>query len=348
MTDKIRIISVGGGWVVNNRHLLALKQSGLYDVVGVISKDEDRARATAAKHDIKNWALEYDPSSGWQADCDAVMIGTVPHVHHEIAKKALEAGKHVITEKPMTINPDDARELKAIADEKGLTLAVVHNFQFSRAAKAFRRDLAAGKIGNIQTIYGVQLCNHARNIPTWCDEMPLGLFFDEAPHFYYLFRSLCSGEINFKHAAVWKSKKDQNTPRIVNAEYESGDGAPVELHINFESSITEWHVTVVGEHGVADIDVWRDIYVRLPNDGVHTAKDILRTSVSGATQHFTGVFTGGIRHVLKRHLYGNDQVAQNFYDAIKGKDSLKGMNADEGICVVEHMHELIDKATYFD
>ena len=105
---------------------------------------------------------------------------------------------------------------------------------------------------------------------------------------------------------------------------------------------------MVGEHGVADIDVWRDIYVRLPNDGVHTAKDILRTSISGAAQHFLGVFTGGIRHVLKKHLYGNDQVVRNFHDAIKGKDSLKGMNADEGICVVKHMHELIDKATYFD
>ena len=90
MSDKIRIISVGGGWVVNNRHLLALKQSGLYEIVGVISKDEDRAKNTAAKHGIKNWALEYDPTSGWQKDSDAVMIGTVPHVHHAIAKKALE------------------------------------------------------------------------------------------------------------------------------------------------------------------------------------------------------------------------------------------------------------------
>lgn len=346
MTEKVRIISIGGGWVANNRHLYALRQSGLFDVVGVISKDEDRARRTAAKHGIKNWALQYDPTSGWQREHDAVMIGTVPHVHHVIAKQALGAGKHVITEKPMTIDPNDARELDALARDKKLTLAVVHNFQFSRAAKAFRRDLQSGRIGRIQTVYGVQLCNHRRNIPAWCDQLPEGLFFDEAPHFYYLFRSICGGNIEFKHASIWKSRKAQNTPRLISAEYAAGEGYPVLLHINFDSSLTEWHVTVVGENGVADIDVWRDIYVRLPNDGSHGAGDILRTSLSGAAQHFCGVLTGGVRHILKRHLYGNDEVVRRFYRAIKGEDSLQGMNASEGIRVVEHMHELIAKASH--
>jgi hypothetical protein len=214
---------------------------------------------------------------------------------------------------------------------------------------AFRRDLAAGRIGTIRTIYGTQLCNHRRNIPAWCDQMPLGLFFDEAPHFYYIFRSLCGDEIALRHASVWRSRHaGQNTPRLINAEYAAPAGYPILLHINFDSSLTEWHVTVVGDNGVADIDVWRDIYVRLPNDGVHTARDILRTSVSGAYQHFCGVLTGGIRHLRKRHLYGNDEVVRRFYRAIQGEDSLKGMNAAEGIRVVEHMHELITKATYQD
>jgi len=349
MTRKIRIISVGGGWVVNNRHLLALKQSGLFEVVGVISNDEERAKKTAAKHGIKNWGIAYDPENGWQRESDAVMIGTVPHVHHIIAKQALNAGKHVITEKPMTIDLKDARELDQLARDKKLTLAVVHNFQFSRAAKAFRRDLESGKIGKIQTVYGVQLCNHARNIPAWCDQLPQGLFFDEAPHFYYLFRSICGSEIKLRHASIWKSRKTQNTPRLINAEYSSADGYPILLHINFDSSLTEWHVTVVGENGVADIDVWRDIYVRLPNDGSHGAVDILRTSISGAVQHFWGVLTGGIRHIRKRHLYGNDQVVRNFHRAIMGaEDALKGMNASEGMRVVEHMHELIEMAEYLE
>jgi scyllo-inositol 2-dehydrogenase (NADP+) len=345
--NKIRIISVGGGWVVNNRHIPALQQSGHFDVIGIVSNDPKRAEATAGKYNIKHCATELD-FNGWQADAEAVMIGTVPHVHHALARRALEAGRHVLTEKPMTVEIRDALDLDALAKEKKRVLAVVHNFQFSRAAHAFRRDVAAGLIGDITSIYGVQLCNHKRNIPAWCDQLPLGLFYDESPHFYYLFRSLAGGDLEFVNGSVWKPKKPQNTPRMVSGEYRAPGGYPIFLHINFESSLTEWHVTVVGEKATADIDVWRDVYVRLPNDGVHSAKDILWTSLTGAGQHFMGVLTGGLRYLSGKHLYGNDEVVTRFARAIRGEDSLQGMNPDEGLKVIGMQHELIEKSKYFD
>ena len=348
MAERLKIISVGGGWVVNNRHIPALKQSGLFDVIGVVSADRDRAEATAQRHKIPNLATDFDPTKGWQAEADAVMIGTVPNVHFAIARDALLAGKHVLSEKPVTVEPGHATELRDLAKRAGRTFAVVHNFQFSRAAMAFKRDLAVGKIGKIHSIYGVQLCNHRRNIPGWCDELPLGLFYDESPHFYYLFRALAGGDLSWVSGSVWKHGPGRNTPKVVSAEYRGPDSVPVFLHINFTSSITEWHVTVVGEKGTADIDVWRDIYVLLPNDGVHTAKDILMTSVIGAGQHFAGVLSGGIRYALGRHLYGNDEVVSRFHRAIHGEDSLQGMSADEGITVVGMMHELIEKSRYVD
>ena len=344
---RIKIISVGGGWVVNNRHIPSLQQSGLYEIIGIVSNDPQRAEQTAKKFNIPHYATEADFTSGWQAEADAVMVGTVPHAHHAIAMKALQAGKHVLTEKPMTVEIKHAHELIALAKEKKRTLAVVHNCQFSRAAHAFRKDLEAGEIGRITSIYGVQLCNHARNIPAWCDQLPLGLFYDESPHFYYLFRSLAGGDIEWMGGSVWKPTKNQNTPRMVSGEYLAKAGFPVFLHINFESSLTEWHVTVVGEKSTADIDVWRDIYVRLPNDGVHTAKDILWTSITGAGQHFAGVLSGGLRYVSGKHLYGNDEVVSRFHRAIHGEDSLQGMDPAEGLRVVSMQHELIEKARYF-
>lgn len=344
--STLKIISIGGGWVVNNRHIPALQQSGKFEVIGVISNDEARAKATCARHRIANWSTSFDPASGWQAEADAIMIGTVPHVHHELAAAALRAGKHVLTEKPMTVDPADAQRLADLAREHRRVLAVVHNFQFSRAADAYRRDLAAGRIGAIRSIYGVQLCNHRRNIPAWCDELPLGLFYDESPHFYYLFRSLAGGDLAWQGGSVWRGPKTQNTPVAVSGEYAAPGGYPVFLHINFASSLTEWHVTIVGEEGTADIDVWRDIYVRLPNDGVHSAKDILMTSVLGAGQHFLGVASGGLRYARGRHLYGNNVVVDNFARAIAGEDSLKGMDAAEGIRVIGMQHELVEKARY--
>jgi scyllo-inositol 2-dehydrogenase (NADP+) len=346
VNKRIPIISVGGGWVVNNRHLLALRQSGLFDVLGAVSDDRERAMSTARRFGLAHYATALDFNLPWQAEAKAVMIGSIPHAHFELARASLLAGKHVLTEKPMIIEPADAKELIRLAAEKNLVLAVVHNFQFSRAAQRFRNDMAAGRLGAVKAVYGVQLCNHQRNIPAWCDQLPLGLFFDEAPHFYYTFRWLAEGDLDLLDGSVWKSDEQRNTPRAVSAEYKSHRGIPFRLHINFDSSITEWHVTVVCEKATVDIDIWRDIYVSLPNDGEHKAKDILWTSLAGAAQHFTGVVSGALRYFLKRHLYGNDQVVRRFHHAIQGEDSLKGMSAADGLCVVEMMHELIQKARY--
>src|ERR1700690_2969385 len=117
MPDKINIISIGGGWVVNNRHIPALQQSGLFNVIGVVSNDPHRAESTARKFNIPHHATEVNFAADWQAQAEAVMIGTVPHAHHAIAKTALEAGKHVLTEKPMTVEIRDAQELAALAVE---------------------------------------------------------------------------------------------------------------------------------------------------------------------------------------------------------------------------------------
>ena len=316
-------------------------------MAGIISVHPDRAAATARRYGIANYANHVDFSSGWQADAQAVMIGTTPHTHYEIARAALEAGKHVLTEKPMTIDPQQGRQLAELAASKRLVLAVVHNFQFSRASSRFRNILAEKKLGAIKTIYGVQLCNHSRKIHDWCDDMPLGLFFDEAPHFYYMLRWLGGGELKLLNASVWRNEEGRNTPRTVTGEYRAPNNVPIYLHINFGSSITEWHITIVCEKGVVDLDLWRDIYTFIPNDGVHTAKDITRTSIYATAQHLWGVFTGGVRHVRGQHLYGNVEVVSRFYRAIQGQDSLVGMNPAEGIRVVEMQHEIIAEAKYY-
>lgn len=348
MSAKIPLISVGGGWVSNTRHLPALLQSGLFDVIGVVSKHPDRAERTAKRHGIAKFGTKLDFSIDWQQPAAAVMIGSNPQAHYDLIKIALHAGKHVLCEKPITVDPRHADELRDLAREKKLVLAAVHNFQFARASMKARQAIAAGRIGRIQAVYGVQLSNEQRAIHDWCDQLPLGLFYDEAPHFFYMFRWISGGELTLLDASVWPSPPGRNTPRLVSAEYRAGAGFPVYLHINFDASLTEWHITIVGDKGTIGIDLWRDIYVELPNDGVHTAKDILRTSVLTTVQHLWGVFTGGVRYARGVHLYGNDVVVRKFHRAIQGEDALKGMDIGEGTRVILHMHEIVEKARYVD
>lgn len=84
-----------------------------------------------------------------RADIDIVVIATPVSSHHEIAKKALLAGKHCFIEKPMTASVAEAEELTALADSKGLTLFVDHTFIYTGAVRKMKEIITSGRLGEL-------------------------------------------------------------------------------------------------------------------------------------------------------------------------------------------------------
>ena len=84
---------------------------------------------------------------------DAVVVSTPPVTHYELAKEALNAGKHVLIEKPMTLDVEHARELVAIADSTGLTLMVGHLLLYHSCINALKSYIDDGEIGDIYYLY---------------------------------------------------------------------------------------------------------------------------------------------------------------------------------------------------
>lgn len=80
-------------------------------------------------------------------DIDAVAVVTPVWTHYELAKAALENGKHVFVEKPFTSNPWQAEELIELAERKNLKIMVDHTFLFSGAVKKIREIVDAGTLG---------------------------------------------------------------------------------------------------------------------------------------------------------------------------------------------------------
>ena len=80
-------------------------------------------------------------------DIDAIAVITPVWTHYELAKSALENGKHVFVEKPFTSTPRQAEELIELADRKGLKIMVDHTFLFSGAVKKIREIVDAGTLG---------------------------------------------------------------------------------------------------------------------------------------------------------------------------------------------------------
>lgn len=82
-------------------------------------------------------------------EIDAVVLATPVFTHHELAKRALEADKHVLVEKPMTRTVKEADELIKLAEKKNLILMVDHTFVYTGAVRRMKEIIDAGELGEL-------------------------------------------------------------------------------------------------------------------------------------------------------------------------------------------------------
>jgi hypothetical protein len=135
-----------------------------------------------------------------------------------------------------------------------------------------------------------------------------------------------------------------STPAFINAKYtaRAGDLAiPVVLCLNFEAPLTEWNLFVHGDDATGVVDIFRDIYVRLPNDGLHKTGTVFRTSVLATWQHWAQHFTSGIRHLTGRLRYGNEGIFTRFAEAVVTGTQPRNIGPEDALRVLHMQHEIM-------
>src|SRR2546430_8649233 len=80
---------------------------------------------------------------------DAVVLATPVFTHHALAKRALEANKHVLVEKPMNRTVEEAEELIRLAEARNLVLMVDHTFVYTGAVRRMKEMIDAGEMGEL-------------------------------------------------------------------------------------------------------------------------------------------------------------------------------------------------------
>ncbi len=90
-------------------------------------------------------------------DINAIVIATPSYVHYELAKIALQEGKHVLVMKPITTRLADAEELCDLAARQGLLLAVDHTFVFTGAVRRMKELIVAGDVGDLYYFDSVRI-----------------------------------------------------------------------------------------------------------------------------------------------------------------------------------------------
>lgn len=144
---KTRGIAVIGSGAIADQHLGAIREIPHAKLVGVYSRGADKAKKVGEREKCK-WTTDYkellrDP------DVDLVDIVTSSGSHASITREGLQAGKHVLVEKPMAMTSSEADELLALAKAKGLMLGVVSQRRFEDQHEAVKKVVDSGGIGKL-------------------------------------------------------------------------------------------------------------------------------------------------------------------------------------------------------
>ena len=157
----IRIGTLGAARITPPALIKPAREVDGVEVVAVAARDPERARAFATKHSIPRVVDTYDALIA-DPDIDAVYNPLPNHLHDEWTRKAADAGKHVLCEKPFTSNATEAEQVAAAAERSGLVVMEAFHYRYHPLAARMGEIVTSGELGQI------------RHVQTWmCVPIPL-------------------------------------------------------------------------------------------------------------------------------------------------------------------------------
>jgi predicted dehydrogenase len=183
-----------------------------------------------------------------RGDVDAVVVATPARTHVQLATLALEAGKHVLLEKPMCTSLADARELVAAAARSGRVLMHGHVFVYNAGIRYMKERLARGDFGAVQYI-------HATRTNLGPIRQDVNVVEDLATHELTIFDYLFERSPNWVSAAGGRLLgTDREDVAFIALEY--GDNALAHIHVSWLNPQKVRQITLVGSQRMV---VWDDM-----------------------------------------------------------------------------------------
>ena len=191
MPDPVHVAFLGCGFItrVHSRHLRSVKG----DIVcSYASRDGRKADEYCRQYGGAGSFADYDAAIG-DPRIDAVVVAVPPRFHLELTLRALDAGKHVVVEKPAFLRMADYRTVIAVRDRARRVVLVGENDHYKPLVGALRRLLAEGVIGEMVFAQFTTIAKRLKNAEDWRnDEAMAGgdAFFEEGIHWLHIAGSL--------------------------------------------------------------------------------------------------------------------------------------------------------------
>jgi predicted dehydrogenase/nucleoside-diphosphate-sugar epimerase len=332
-------------------HINFAKQYGTVDILGVVDKDIRKARECADKYGISNRFSSIAEMVDYGKP-DVVHIVTPPHTHFALAKEAIQQGCHVLVEKPLALNVQDAEQLFNLADQHNVKLCAMHNHFYDPCMQKARDLIEAGEAGQIisvESYYGLNTRIDAfRKYPLpnelpWLYSLPGGVYHDFMSHPLYVMLPYTGApahlEVSKRSFGELPQGMADELKIVVDGERASGIltfsfaakphehfvkfyGTKMVIHVNFDSMTTT-------THGLSS----------LPKAAQKATGNL------GQSWQLTAATVSNVWNFARGKLkpyQGMKVLIHQFYDSVAGKGAMP-VSREEALMVVETMDRLWPK-----
>ncbi|MDJ0848780.1 MAG: Gfo/Idh/MocA family oxidoreductase [Myxococcota bacterium] len=175
MAGELGAVVVGTGFGVLT-HLRALRGAG-FEVLALVGRNAAKAQDRAKRFGVPHGLTALDEALALPG-VDVVAVATPPHTHGPIVLEAIEAGKHVLCEKPFARDLAEARRMLDAAEKAGVVHMLGNEFRFASAQALFARAIRAGVVGEPRLatflMHLPPLADPAAQVPDWWSEAEQG------------------------------------------------------------------------------------------------------------------------------------------------------------------------------
>jgi len=148
VSKRLRVGVLGTGVIVKDYHLPVLLKNDRAEVIALGNKHPDSLYRLADEFNIKTTYTDFETMAHDQ-DIDAVVIGLPNYLHAPVTIRMLEAGKHVLCEKPMAMSAAEAETMQHTAASTGRILMIAHMWRFDQEIRWLRAVIDSGVLGTI-------------------------------------------------------------------------------------------------------------------------------------------------------------------------------------------------------
>jgi UDP-N-acetylglucosamine 3-dehydrogenase len=307
---RVGVIGVGS---MGQNHARVFSE--MEDLVGVVDKDGETGKRVSERLGTE-WFENHDDLL--KKGVDAVSIATPTALHYDLARQAIEAGVHVLVEKPMCSTIEEAEKLVELAESTGVTLAVGHIERHNPVVDFAKKGIRDGRYGDVITISA----RRVSSLPTRIRDV--GVILDLGIHDIDVMRYLLGSEVSSVFASGGRIKHDTFEDHAnIMLSFENGTSGLIE--VNWLTPMKVRRLSLTGLKNFVEIDyITQSIWISSSSLGRLDSFNLYRIPLEFDTRKITLEMREPLKNELKDFM---DAIENRRDPLISGRDGLGTMKA---------------------